>query len=61
MNTESKAVRSKILTTTTVAWKIETRINFEGQYGRVGRQFSGFRMALELFKDAKGTEKLATS
>jgi glycerol kinase len=63
MNTGTKAVRSKNQLLTTVAWKIGDEINYalEGSVFIGGAAIQWLRDGLELFKDAKETEKLATS
>ncbi|TDQ13698.1 glycerol kinase [Algoriphagus boseongensis] len=63
MNTGSDAVRSKNQLLTTVAWKIGNEINYalEGSVFIGGAAVQWLRDGLELFKNAKETEKLATS
>jgi glycerol kinase len=63
MNTGTEAVRSKNQLLTTVAWKIGDEINYalEGSVFIGGAAIQWLRDGLELFKDAKETEKLATS
>lgn len=63
MNTGTKAVRSKNQLLTTVAWKIGDEINYalEGSVFIGGAAIQWLRDGLELFKDAKETEKLALS
>lgn len=63
MNTGGDAVRSKNQLLTTVAWKIGNEINYalEGSVFIGGAAVQWLRDGLELFKNAKETEKLATS
>ena len=63
MNTGKKAVSSKNQLLTTVAWKIGNEINYalEGSVFIGGAAIQWLRDGLELFKNAKETEKLATS
>lgn len=63
MNTGSEAVRSENKLLTTVAWKIGNEINYalEGSVFIGGAAIQWLRDGIELFKDAKDSEKLATS
>jgi len=63
MNTGSDAVKSENQLLTTVAWKIGEEINYalEGSVFIGGAAIQWLRDGLELFKDAKDTEKLALS
>ncbi|WP_026953090.1 glycerol kinase GlpK [Algoriphagus mannitolivorans] len=63
MNTGKKAVKSQNQLLTTVAWKIGGEINYalEGSVFIGGAAVQWLRDGLELFKNAKETEKLATS
>ncbi|MDX5339088.1 MAG: glycerol kinase GlpK [Cyclobacteriaceae bacterium] len=63
MNTGKNAVRSKNQLLTTVAWKLKGEINYalEGSVFIGGAAVQWLRDGLELFKNAKETEKLATS
>ena len=63
MNTGTEAVRSENQLLTTVAWKIGDTINYalEGSVFIGGAAIQWLRDGLTLFKDAKETEKLATS
>ncbi|MDN3205281.1 glycerol kinase GlpK [Algoriphagus sediminis] len=63
MNTGSDAVKSENQLLTTVAWKIGEEINYalEGSVFIGGAAIQWLRDGLELFKDAKETEKLALS
>jgi glycerol kinase len=63
MNTGKDAVRSKNQLLTTVAWKIGEEINYalEGSVFIGGAAIQWLRDGIELFDNAKETEKLATS
>lgn len=63
MNTGTEAVRSQNQLLTTVAWKIGNEINYalEGSVFIGGAAIQWLRDGIELFKDAKESEKLATS
>jgi glycerol kinase len=63
MNTGKDAVRSKNQLLTTVAWKIGEEINYalEGSVFIGGAAVQWLRDGIELFDDAKETEKLAAS
>ncbi|MBN7813962.1 glycerol kinase GlpK [Algoriphagus pacificus] len=63
MNTGTEAVRSQNQLLTTVAWKIGDEINYalEGSVFIGGAAIQWLRDGIELFKDAKESENLATS